>query len=56
MRHDYKPKGRDVGAIVGWMMGLIFVYILWSHGTDTVNITNATTSGGVNVIKALQGR
>lgn len=48
--------GAEFATIVGWMMGLVLVYLLLTHGSDTTSILSSSASGGASVLKTLQGR
>lgn len=48
--------GGTVATITGWVLGVVVVYLLLTHGSADTGIIGSSTSGGVNVIKALQGR
>lgn len=48
--------GGEIATITGWTLGVIVVYLLLTHGSASSGIIGSSTSGGVGVIKALQGR
>lgn len=45
----------SITTIVGWMMGLILVYLLIS-GQHTSDVLGSGSTASVGIIKALQGR
>jgi len=48
--------GGKVATVIGWMMGLIFVYLLVANSSGSQTVISSGTSGAVNLITALQGR
>ncbi len=48
--------GAEFATIVGWMMGLVLVYLLVTNASGTTGVVQSSTSGGVSILKTLQGR
>ena len=48
--------GAKFAEIVGWMLGLVLVYLLLTHGSPAQGIIGASASGSSQVLKTLQGR
>ncbi len=45
-----------VVTIIAWMLGLVLAYLLLVHGSATTSILTSSTTGGVSILKTLQGR
>lgn len=48
--------GKEFATIVGWMLGLVLLYLLLTHASGTQGIIGSSASGSVSILKALQGR
>lgn len=43
-------------TVIGWIMALIFAYLLFTQAKGAVAVENATASGSNTLIRSLQGR
>lgn len=48
--------GGTIATILGWTLGVIVVYLLLTHGSASTGIIGSGSTGGIGLIKALQGR